>query len=286
VTVLFGPSGNSQSFYDQGYKSSVDAPGWLKKMGLDAYEYSCTKGVNIKENTASDIGKQAAIHGILLSIHAPYYINMASPDAQKRENSIRYIMESLQAARWMGATRVVFHPGSCSRMKRDTAMEIALDTFERLLKEAKKGGFEDIALCPETLGKRNQLGSLEEVLDMCKLDPMVIPTIDIGHIHAFNNGGLIDDSDYQQVFETIERELGAERSRKLHIHYSRIEYTGSGEKRHRTYAETKFGPEFEPLARQLKAKGIDATIICESRGTMAEDAKLLKGLYNDILVQS
>ncbi|MBA1337001.1 MAG: Endonuclease IV [Firmicutes bacterium] len=283
MKVLFGPSGNSESFYDEGNKSSVEAPGWLKAKGLDAYEYSCTKGVKIKEKTAEEIGQEAEKHGIFLSIHAPYYINLANPDSDKRKNSIGYIMDSLQAARWMGAKRVVFHPGSCSKVSRRKALEIAKETLKFAMDQAVERGLDDISLCPETLGKKNQLGNLEEVIELCKLDKRFVPALDFGHIHAFNLGGLTEDADYERVFQTIIKELGEDRTRNLHIHYSRIEYTRSGEKKHWTYSDTQYGPEFEPLARCLKKFDVSAVIICESRGTMAEDAVKLKEIYNNIL---
>ncbi|MFA7216335.1 MAG: TIM barrel protein, partial [Bacillota bacterium] len=177
MEIRFGPSGNSLSFYDQGHKSSVEAPGWLAEMGLNAYEYSCTKGVKIKENTAAKIGEEADKYDIALSIHAPYYINLASTDPKKRVNSVNYILQSLGAARWMGAKRVVFHPGSCSRMNRKSALELALETLRRVINEVDDRGLGDIALCPETLGKKNQLGSLGEVLEMCRVDERLMPTI-------------------------------------------------------------------------------------------------------------
>lgn len=283
MKVRFGPSGNSESFYNEGHKSSTEAPGWLRNMGLDAYEYSCTKGVKIKKCTAEEIGREVKRNAIYLSIHAPYYINLANPDIEKRNRSIRYIMQSLEAASWMGAKRVVFHPGSCSRISRKKAMELAKETLIKTIREADERGFDDIILCPETLGKKNQLGSLEEVIEMCRLDERLIPTIDFGHIHAYNVGGLVEDSDYERVFDIVERELGSERLKNLHIHYSRIEYTSKGEKKHWTYSDTQYGPEFEPLARSLIKYGVSAVIICESRGTMAEDAMKLKEIFNNIL---
>jgi len=278
----FGPSGNSISFYEQGYKSSVDAPKWLKEMGLDAYEYSCTKGVKIKEGTASKIGDEAVKNNIALSIHAPYYINLASPDEKKRKNSIRYIMNSLQAARWMGAKRVVFHPGSCGKMDRGEALELVKETLSRVIEEADNKGYGDIILCPETLGKSNQLGRLEEVIEMCKLDDRLIPTVDFGHIHAYTCGGLKSRDDYSKVLETIEQQLDTKRLKNLHMHYSRVEYTSKGERKHWTLDDTEYGPEFEPLADLLIEKEIDGILICESRGIMAEDALKLKEIYCNI----
>lgn len=110
--ILFGSSGNSDSFYEEGYKSSLDMPGWLKAKGLDAYEYSCARGVRISRDKACKLGEKATECGIALSVHAPYYINLASEENRTIENSEAYIMDTAEAAAVTGAKRVVLHLGS------------------------------------------------------------------------------------------------------------------------------------------------------------------------------
>ncbi|RBP46670.1 TIM barrel protein [Garciella nitratireducens] len=281
MNIKFGPSGNSESFYEEGYKSSLNMPKWLKEKGLSAYEYSCTKGVRIKEITARKIGEEAKKNNIFLSIHAPYYINLANPDRQKRENSKKYIMDTLLAAEWMEAKRVVFHPGSVGKLERQKAFKIAMDTFEEVINYVYKKPLKDIVLCPETMGKRNQLGTLKEVLELCKLDNKIVPTIDFGHLHARNGGSLKEKKDFQEIIDKIEEQIGQERAKKIHIHFSRIEFTKAGEKKHWTYADYQFGPNFDPLAEVLVEKNMTPVIICESRGTMAEDALIFKKIYEE-----
>jgi deoxyribonuclease IV len=280
--IRFGPSGNSDSFYEQGYKSSVQMPAWLNHMGLNAYEYQCSKGVKISERVAGQLGEQARLNDIFLSIHAPYYINMASVENQKRENSKSYILETLQAARWMGAKRIVVHTGSCSGMNREKALEVAISVMKEAICEADAAGFGDISICPEVLGKVNQLGSLEEVLEICKIDERLIPTIDFGHLHARGQGCLTSVQDFMQALDMTENELGYERLRNFHIHFSRIEFTAGGEKKHWTQDDIQFGPEFELLAEALCRKKSEPVIISESRGRMAEDAVTLKRKYQEI----
>lgn len=282
MEIKFGPSGNSESFYEEGYKSSLDMPKWLANKGLNAYEYSCTKGVRLKEKTGRSIGEKARENNIFLSIHAPYYINLANPDPEKREKSKKYIMDTLLAAQWMGAQRIVFHPGSRGKLDRTKAFEITQNTFEEIIDEAYKKQLDNIILCPETMGKRNQIGTLEEVLTLCQLDKAVLPTVDFGHIHARNGGNLKSKEDFAKVINTIEQYLGQERAKKIHIHFSRIEYTNAGEKKHWTYADEQFGPNFDPLAEVLVKREMNPVIISESRGTMAEDALIYKKIYQRI----
>lgn len=280
--VRFGPSGNSDSFYEQGYKSSLQMPSWLSGLGLDAYEYQCSKGVKIGESLAVQLGEQARANNIHLSIHAPYYINMASEDADKRANSRRYIMETLKAAMWMGAGRIVVHTGSCSGMSREKACTLAAAELKAAISEADEAGYGDIAICPEVLGKLNQLGSLEEILNMCTIDERLIPTIDFGHLHARSMGGLKTVGDFVKVLDAIENVLGNDRLKNFHMHFSRIEYTQSGEKKHWNFEDSQFGPEFEMLAEAFCRKNAGGIVICESRGKMAEDAASMKRIYDTV----
>lgn len=277
--IRFGPSGNSDSFYEQGYKTSSQMPAWLAAMGLDAYEYSCTKGVNISEKTAAEIGREAVKNNIFLSIHGPYYINLTSQEADKRENSKRYILDTLKVAKWMGAKRVVIHTGSCSGMDRIEALNLAMQTLEETIRMADAAGYGDISLCPEVLGKHNQLGTLEEIMEMCKIDERIIPTIDFGHLHARGLGRMNSQRDFEDVIDIIENSIGKERTRNIHCHFSRIEYSKGGEKKHWNFADKQYGPEFEHLAPVLADRKMEPVIICESRGMMAEDALQMKKMF-------
>jgi len=145
--------------------------------------------------------------------------------------------------------------------------------------EADSSGFGDIAICPEVLGKLNQLGSFEEILELCALDERLIPTIDFGHLHARCMGCFNSPEIFLQVLDRIENTLGEYRLKNLHSHFSRIEFTAGGEKKHWTQDDIQYGPEFEHLAEALYKKQVEPVIICESRGKMAEDALKLKNIY-------
>lgn len=280
--IRFGPSGNSESFYEQGHKSSLQMPEWLRNMGLDAYEYQCSRGVNISPETAKKLGEAAVKNDIFLSIHAPYYINMASEEKEKRDNSKRYIFETLEAAKWMGAKRIVVHTGSCSKVSREWAVSSAVEVLREVIVEADERKLMDATICPEVLGKNNQLGSLDEIMEMCKIDERLIPTVDFGHLHARSNGCLKSVMDFEKILDIIENALGTYRLKHLHCHFSRVEFSKGGEKKHWTYSDTQFGPDFDPLAELLVKKQMEPVIICESRSFMAEDALKLKNIYQNI----
>lgn len=283
--TLFGPSGNSDIFYEQGYKSSLEAPEWLKNMGLDAYEYPCGRGIRINNAMAEKLGKVAKENGITMSVHAPYFINLASEDPQAIEKSFQYIIDTCKVAEHMGAKRAVLHCGSLGKAARRTAFDNIKNNLDKIVKVLKEEG-STVSLCPETLGKKNQMGTLEEILELCLLDESLIPTLDFGHLHALDAGALQKKSDYVKVFDRLFAVLGEERAKNIHIHYSRVEFTEKGgEKKHWSYDDIQYGPEFEPLAECLIEYGVSATIISEARGTMAEDALKVKKIYERIAAE-
>lgn len=280
--IRFGPAGNSDSFAEQGYKSSLQTPEYLAKMGLDAFEYQCGHGVRISSTTAANLGKKAKEYGVQLSLHAPYYISMSSVDEDKRLNSIGYILQSARAAHEMGGDRIVVHTGSCAGMSREKALVLAKETMQAALKTVDEAGYGDIHICPEVMGKIGQLGTLDEVLDLCTLDERLIPCVDFGHLNARTFGSLKGREDFAAALEAIHNRLGEERGRAFHVHFSRIEFTEKGgEKRHWTFADTQYGPDFEPLAELIAERDLCPRIICESAGTQAEDAQAMRKMVQD-----
>ncbi len=282
MSAKFGPAGNSDSFFKMGYKGSLHIPEYVERMGLDAFEYQCGRGVNIGEDKARQLGKLAAEKNITLSLHAPYYISMSSVEEEKRLNSINYIMASAKAVDFMGGNSIVVHTGSCSKISRETALELAIDTMKKAITALDEAGLSHIHICPETMGKVNQLGTLDEVLELCKIDERLIPCIDFGHLNARDLGYFKSKEDYKTVFDKIENALGYDRLTSFHSHFSKIEYTTGGEKKHLTFADTVYGPDFEPVLDLVVQKGCSPTFICESDGTQAEDVKQMKDYYNSI----
>lgn len=282
MIARFGPAGNSESFYAAGNKSTVQAPAWLHTLGLTAYEYQCGRGVRVSEDTAREMGRLAAQYGIQISLHAPYFISLASAEPEKRDNSIRYILESARAVAAMGGDRIVAHPGGLGGLSRADATALASTTLRRAQEALDAEGLTQIHICPETMGKINQLGDLEEVLTFCTIDERFLPCIDFGHLNSRTLGGINTREAYAAVLDRLEQVLGSERARLFHSHFSKIEYTKGGEKRHLTFADTVYGPEPQPLMQLVHERALTPTFICESDGTQAEDAAVLKQLYEEV----
>jgi deoxyribonuclease-4 len=275
--ATFGTGGNSDSFYASGKKSTVQAPEWIKAFGLDAYEFEAGNGLNAGDETLKKIGDAAREHGILMSFHTPYFISLSGTDPEKRLKSIDYISRSLHASELLGADTIVIHAGSAAKITREEAMRLASDTLEKNL---EVNGHTDIRMSIETMGKINQLGTLDEVIELCKISPKYHPVVDFGHLNARNVGNAFPSVDsYREVFDKIANALGDEYAYNLHCHFSKIEYTQAGEKRHLTFADTLYGPDFEPLAEAIIKEGVAPRIISESDGTQAEDALAMKQMW-------
>lgn len=278
--ITFGPGGNSDSFGKR--KFPEDLPEYLASMGLNGYEVECGRGVRISEKTYSLLPGLAAEHGIYLTLHTPYFISLSSEKEETRLKSVDYILESTRAAHKLGIRKMVVHSGSCSKMTRKAATELARDTLTRAQNALDAEGLSEIILCPETMGKINQLGTLSEVIELCGVDERFLPCVDFGHLNARTLGGIKSESDYADILDEIENKLGHERLKHFHVHFSKIMYTTSGEKMHLTFEDNEYGPQFEPLMEQFAKRGLEPSIVCESSGTQAEDAAQMKKYYEGI----
>lgn len=274
--ATFGPGGNGDWFRRDGMKSVIQTPGWLDRVGLDAFEYEATRGVSASEESLLSLGQKAKEHGIRLSLHTQYFISLSGVDPEKRLKSIDYIEKSLWAADLMGADTIVIHSGSAGKISREEAMRLSCDTLEQLV-GALDGRYENIRLGIETMGKLNQLGTLDEVIEQCRVSERFVPVVDFGHLNCREGGQAFPDADaYRRVFDRIANACGDHVAKSLHCHFSKIEYTGAGEKCHLTFEDEVFGPRFEPLAEAIVRENVAPRIICESAGTQAEDALWMK----------
>ena len=280
--IKFGPSGNCLTFYEAGYKKTIEAPKWLHEMGLDAYEYSFGKGIILSDETAKAIGEKMKEYGIQVSVHAPYFINLASINQEVVDNSYKYVLDSLSKLRLLKGNRLVVHVGSCGKMERDVAVNLCKERLAILKDKIIEAGFQDMYICLETMGKQAQIGLVDEILDFCTIYEKYIPTFDFGHINSITQGSLQGYVDYRAIIDKSISVIGKDKTSMCHIHFSKIEYGAKGEIKHLTLEDTKYGPEFMGLAKVIKEYNLQPTIISESKGYMARDAKILKNIYDNV----
>ncbi len=279
--IKFGPSGNGEAFYSLGYKHT-EAAGYCKNLGLDCYEYSFGRGIMLSEGKAQTIGQAFKESDIEISVHAPYFINFANPADEAAQKSYNYVLSSAKFLKLFGGKRVVFHPAAQGKATREEAVQKTADRLKILRDYIYLNNFDDLYFCPETMGKIAQIGTLEEVVGFCKIDKIFLPAIDFGHINAREQGSLKTAEDYKSRLEYMISELGYERVKHFHVHFSKIMYGGKGEIKHLTFEDMQYGPEFEPLAVALKQLKLEPYIVSESAGTQAEDAVEMKRVYSSV----
>lgn len=277
--IKFGPSGNSESFYAQGLAHTEQSAEFVRERGLDCFEYSFGRGVHMSEAKAVSIGEAFAKAGVEISVHAPYYINFANTEEENAQKSYNYVLDSGRMLKLMGGRRCVFHSATQGKLEREEAVRLTEERLKVLRDYIYMNDLQDLYFCPETMGKIAQIGTLEEIVRFCKIDPVYLPAIDFGHLNAREQGSLKTEEDYKQRLEYMIAELGYERVKHFHVHFSKIQYSAKGEVRHLTFEDTVYGPEFEPLAAALKELKLEPYIVSESAGTQAEDARAMKDIY-------
>jgi len=265
-----------------GYKHTVQAPEYLRKFDLDCFEYSFGRGILLSESKAEEIGAEFAANDKEISVHAPYFINFANPDDEAALKSYNYVLSSAKFLKLFGGKRLVFHPAAQGKATRESAVALTSERLKILCEYVYLNGLEDLYFCPETMGKLAQIGTLEEVVEFCKIDKIFVPAIDFGHLNAREQGSLKTVEDYKSRLEYMISELGYDRVKHFHVHFSKIMYGAKGEIKHLTFADDKYGPEFQPLAVALKQLKLEPYIVSESDGTQAEDARTMKEIYNSI----
>ena len=277
--IKFGPSGNSAAFAAAGLTHSEQSAVWVKNMGLDCFEYSFGRGVNLSDKKAEEIGRAFRDAGVEISVHAPYYVNFANPDDEAAEKSFGYVLDSARKVLIMGGNRVVFHPASQGKAERGEAVALTEKRLAALCDKIYKENLDGAMFCPETMGKLGQIGSVEEIARFCKIDKVFVPAMDFGHINAREQGSLKTERDFEERLTYMIDELGYEKMRNFHVHFSKIEYTSKGEKRHLTFEDKEYGPEFKYLAMALKKLALEPYIVSESAGTQDVDAAEMKRIY-------
>ncbi|MHA1907233.1 MAG: TIM barrel protein [Candidatus Thorarchaeota archaeon] len=256
--VLFGPAGYP-----------ADAKGnprkvfeILKEANLTALEYAAVYGLRTSEEKASLIGKLAADNGITMSLHAAYYISLASTNPETRIKSKQRLVKALTFAPLMGVKRIVFHPGTHGGLPPEESYIVIRNALREIWETAGHlggGAF----LAPEIAGKIKAFGSIEEIIRLCQDVEGTIPTIDWAHLYARSQGVVNDKDSYLKILEQFESSLGELFTKNMHFHISGIEYTKAGESKHRPLGD-EWGPDILPLAEIIAELGYKPTFISES----------------------
>jgi len=278
MKMRFGPAGKPLSLRND---DILHAPKYLRKLGLDAMEYAAVRGIAITEEKARALGVEARKHGVLLSLHAPYFVNFASFKQAVINASISRMVDSIRVAHLMNAYIIVFHPGWYAGDKRES-LEHVIRNLKPVVEYIKELKSENLWLGVETTGKSSQIGDLDEVIEISSRLERVRPVVDFAHLYARSMGRfIVSKDDVIKVVDSLEKNLGREYISPLHAHFSKVEYSKYGEVRHHALSEEKYGPQFEYICSALHEAGVDVVIISESP-LLELDALKMKRMCEEI----
>lgn len=271
LSFLFGTVG-SPSGTPKKPGGSVGAIEFSKSIGLNTLELGWVQSVRVTEATCALIKAARDIHGVSLSVHAPYFINL-NATAEEWPKSRKRLMDAAHYGYLAGATDIIFHPGSYFGNPPADVLKIAIPRLKGCIDELKKNG-DMVTIRPETMGKSAMLGSIDDAIAMSEAMDMVQPCIDFAHMHARPGDGSMNTyEEWSKLLENYKKKLGAKSLKSLHIHLSGIEYGEKGEKNHLTLADADL--DLKALFKALHDYGCAGRILCESP-IMEEDALIMK----------
>jgi deoxyribonuclease IV len=251
----------------------------LKELELGALELGWVQSVRVSEATCGDINKTCGEHGVLLSVHAPYFINLNATEDEWPKSRKR-LMDAALYGNLAGATDIIFHPGSYFGQPAEVVLEQAIPRLRGCVEELRADG-NQVILRPETMGKTAMLGSLQDTLQMSQAIPGVEPCLDFAHLHArAGDGSMNTKEEWLQVLGDYAQFLGNDSLQRLHIHLSGIEYGEKGEKNHLPILESDFN--LTDLFSALFERGCGGRILCESP-EMEEDALVMQRAWQTIV---
>jgi deoxyribonuclease-4 len=270
--LLFGTAGVPFSADDDSTLAGIER---IKALGLDGQEIEFVQGVKMGLDTARKVREKAAALGVRLSVHAPYHINLNSEDPGKRLASQERLLKTARIGDACGATSAVFHAafyGQDSAERTYDAVRSELKTVMSILRSERRG----ITMRVETMGKRSQFGSLDEVLSLCRDVEGLQPCLDFSHLYA-REGKVNSYAEFERVLTKVARKLGPRALKNVHIHIAGIHFGDKGEIKHLNLEETDF--RYDEWLQALRDLGVEGLVICESPNLEA-DAVMLKKLYN------
>lgn len=286
---LFGVAGFPPNFFCSEFgKRRENIFAWLSHIGLDWIELQNTYGVKMQDDQAKLYQELSKQYNIGISIHGPYYISLASQDRGVVSRSRDRILQCIHLASCLKSSRIIFHPGYFGG-KTEEDRQSGIKRITKELLELKGDIPKGMYLYPETAGKKSQLGSLNEIMQICDMVDFVRPCLDFAHIHGFEGGSLKTEQDISRIFEIVTNHFGKDYLQDLHVHMYPVDYDHNGEKKHKAFSDhvdnsgilsnEPYYPQASHFISALKQANISPVIICEARDTQDVGALLMKEFF-------
>lgn len=273
--IRLGPAGKPIGFKG----SFLDCAPYLNEIGLNAIEVQFVRNIWMNEKQAIEFGESARKNNILVSVHAPYFINLCSEKKEVLEASKLRIIESARLASLMNAEKVVFHTGFYGKLKPQEAYKIVKENFDEITNKLRKEKI-NVLISPETMGNETKFGTISELISLSLELKGVSFTIDFAHLHARYNGMFKKKEDYINMFEKIEKAMGKNYIKNFHSHFTCVLYNEKGERSHLPLSAKD--PDFKILAMAIKEYGIDNCTIISESPILEKDALEMKKILKEV----
>ena len=246
----------------------------IREMNLDGMELEFVHGVRMSPESKNIVKDNVDKHNMIITAHAPFYINLNSKEEEKIEASVQRIIETAAKSFSAGGFSITFHAAFYMEKEKETVYEQVKTQTEKINDVLKKDNI-DIWIRPETTGKSTQWGDIDEIVRLSKEFDNVLPCIDFSHIHARTAGKYNTYDEFCEILEKLGT-IGDYAIENFHGHLAGIDYGAKGEKKHLNLEESDMN--YKDLLRAMKSFGIKGALVCESP-SIEDDALLLKQYY-------
>ena len=250
----------------------------LTSLGLNGLEIEFVRGVNISASNIKEVQELATPQKMVLTAHAPFFVNLNSQEEDKIDASIQRIIETARMAKTLGLYSIVFHAAYYMGMNEEDTYQKVKDGFETIIKVVNDENI-DVFVRPETTGKATQWGDVDEVIRISKEYDKVLPCIDFSHLYARTVGQNNTYDEFSKILEKIGNELGEIALNNFHAHIAGIEFTPKGERKHLNLQESEFN--YQDLLKAMKKFDIKGVVVCESPN-IETDTKILADFYKSL----
>ena len=258
-------------------RNTIDAPNYIRELGLDAMELEFVHSINLTNEKAKELKKAAEDNDLKLSCHAPYFVNLCSNEPSKIAASKQRILKSAEIANIAGAESVTFHAGYYQGKDTEKVYEkIKKEIQEIVLSLRKKGN--TIKISPETTGKGSQFGSVEELVKIAQEIQGVSLCVDFAHLYARSIGKFNGEKDFSSTINYIKNELGKSYIEDMHVHFSGMNYGPKGERNHLVLEDENNKFDYKGLIKAFQKYKVKGIIVSESPN-IEEDALLMQKLF-------
>ncbi len=247
----------------------------LTELNLDGMELEFVHGVRMNDETRKLVKSERENKNLILSAHAPFYVNLNSQEEEKSDASVQRIIETGLAAKDTGAFSITFHAAYYMKQDKETVYQTVKRRITEISELFKRENI-DVWIRPETTGKGTQWGDLDEIIRLSKKFDNVLPCIDFSHLHARSVGKFNTYEEFSKILETVGNELGQTALDNFHGHLAGIDYGAKGEKKHLILEESDMN--YKELLKVMKEFGVKGALVCESPN-IEEDTMLLKEYY-------